>query len=94
MNRLFLTLAAFTFAILTPLAHASVDADGASLKEDMKAAARDTGDAVSDAAKAVGHGAKKTGQAIGHGAAAAGHAIADASRNGYQATKKFITGAE
>jgi hypothetical protein len=86
--------AALLFAVLSPLAHASVESGAHAFKEDAKEAGHKTGEAIGEAGRAVGHGAKKAGTAIGHGAKEAGHAVADATRQGYRATKKFVTGNE
>jgi hypothetical protein len=68
-------------AVVSPLAHASLASGAHQFKTDAKTAGRETGHAVRDGVHAVGHGAK-----------AAGHAVADATRHGYHATKKFVTG--
>ena len=68
-------------AVVSPLAHASLASGAHQCKTDAKTAGRETGHAVRDGVHAVGHGAK-----------AAGHAVADATKHGYHATKKFVTG--
>jgi hypothetical protein len=73
----------FVLAALSPLAHASVASDAHEVKSDVKTAGKETGHAVRGTVHAVGRGAK-----------AAGHAVADATKHGYHATKKFVTGHE
>ncbi|SMG06679.1 hypothetical protein [Paraburkholderia susongensis] len=68
-------------AVLSPLAHASLATGAHEFKSDVKTAGKKTGHAVSDAVHAVGRGAKS-----------AGHSVADATKHGYHATKKFVTG--
>jgi Ni/Co efflux regulator RcnB len=78
-TRISIIVAALVMA--SPLAHASLASGAHQFKEDARTAGRDTGHAVGHAARAVGHGAKS-----------AGHAVADATKHGYHATKKFVTG--
>jgi hypothetical protein len=75
------TIVVLMLAALSPLAHASLASGAHQFKNDAKTAGKKTGHAVHEAATAVGHGAK-----------AAGHAVADATKHGYHATKKFVTG--
>jgi hypothetical protein len=74
---------AFVLAALSLSAHASLSADAHAFKENVKSAGKQGGHAVRDGAKAIGHGAKQ-----------AGHAVTDATKHGYYATKKAVTGHE
>ncbi|KWR88093.1 hypothetical protein [Cupriavidus sp. IDO] len=78
-----ISIIAFVLAALSLSAHASLSADAHAFKENVKSAGKQGGHAVRDGAKAIGHGAKE-----------AGHAVADATRHGYHATKKAVTGHE
>ena len=81
MNKTRVSLIFAALIALSPMAQASVASGAHQFKTDVKTAGRNTGHAVRDGARAVGHGFKS-----------AGHAVADASRHGYHATKKFVTG--
>lgn len=77
------SLIAIVLVAFSSLAHANVSEGAHAFKTDVK-----------EAGKKTGHAVHETVHAIGDGAKAAGHAIADASKQGYHATKKFVTGHE
>jgi len=77
------SLIAIVLVAFSTLAQASVAEGAREFKADVK-----------EAGKKTGHAVHETVHAIGDGAKAAGHAVADASKHGYYATKKFVTGHE
>ena len=72
---------AITLAAASPLAQASLSGDAHAFKENVKTAGKKGGHAVRDATFAIGRGTK-----------AAAHGVADATKHGYHATKRAVTG--
>jgi len=81
MKKTGISIFLFVLAVLSPLAHASLATGAHEFKNDVKTAGKTSGHAVRDVTYAVGRGAKTTG-----------HAVAGATKHGYHATKKFVTG--